>query len=145
VSYLTKLKQKIGDEIPAEAPAKPAEGAFAGSAGTGPAIVLLKCAIPVQLDQLIYSVARLHGFTPAQLREAREIASGDLANAWTCFQRLAPDADVVNFDDRVKCSDCARLVGRRCAAAAQGLMADSYAGYSPVPDILRNCEHFKKK
>lgn len=148
MSYLAKLKEKIGDANAARAPAKAAEGAFAASAASPVALVARNSpdiALPAELERLIICVASLHAFSPSEIREAREIAAGDVAKALICFRRLANQAGTPSPDDRVMCGDCGNLVRGRCQAAAQGLMEDTYSGYSPVPDILRRCGHFKLK
>ena len=100
-----------------------------------------------ELDRLIAVVARFNAFTEADIQEARTIAFGDIPAALVCFRDLAKRAVTPKSidDDRVLCADCSNLRRGHCRAAAQGLMADTYAGYSPVPDVLRRCEHFKKK
>lgn len=114
------------------------------------ALLRVLCApvLPPELDGLIGLVAMVHGFTNDQTREAREIAAGDIVSALTCFRALAKRARMrldLPTDDRVICSDCGNLIRGQCQAAAKGLMADTYRGYSPVPDVPRNCEHYIEK
>ena len=101
-----------------------------------------------ELDGLIAAVADLYE-CPADERQLMiETARGDLRGALISFRLLslwAPFRPDPPADDRVTCASCANLVRGRCQAAAQGLMADTYTGYSPVPDVLRRCEHFKPK
>lgn len=101
----------------------------------------------VELDELITVVASFHAFTEADIQEARTIALGDVPAALSCFRDLAKRAGASTpaVDDRVLCSDCSNLRRGHCQAAADGLMADTYRGYSPVPDVLRRCQHFKRR
>ena len=47
--------------------------------------------LPEDLESQIDYVAAFHGFTPDELREAKEIAGGDVENALTSFQALADE------------------------------------------------------
>lgn len=44
--------------------------------------------LPEDLVRCIERVAAFHGFTRDELREAKEIAAGDVENALTCFRAL---------------------------------------------------------
>jgi hypothetical protein len=149
MSYLAKLKEKIGNANATLAPAKAAEGAFAASAAPCLAIVAQNsvAGLPSELDRLIKVVASFHAFTEADVQEARTIALGDVPAALSCFRDLAKRAGTSTpaADDRVLCADCSNLRRGHCQAAADGLMADTYRGYSPVPEVLRRCQHFKRR
>ena len=101
-----------------------------------------------ELDGLIATVADSYK-CPADERQLMiETARGDLRGALISFRLLslwAPFRTDPPADDRVTCASCANLVRGRCQAAAQGLMEHTWNGYSPVPDVLRNCEHFNPK
>lgn len=47
-----------------------------------------------ELDRLIELVGKRHGFTEHDLREAREIARANVAEALTCFRALAKECGV---------------------------------------------------
>lgn len=87
MSYLHELKQKIADKNAKEGPAKPAEGSFAGSAGSYQANIA-ENSLPTELDRLIGDVGAYYNFPPDELQLAKDIAAGDLENA-TRFYRYA--------------------------------------------------------
>ena len=45
--------------------------------------------LPEDLERCIDYVAAFYDFTPDELREAKQIAAGDVENALTCFRELA--------------------------------------------------------
>src|SRR5579859_6428304 len=98
-----------------------------------------------ELAGLITAAAAFYGFTPEETSEAREVAAGDVRAALTSFRATAKRYGLSTYpDDRVMCRDCGNLNrSGQCLAAQHGLMPDTYPGYHPVPDVLRNCEHFK--
>jgi hypothetical protein len=105
-------------------------------------------ALPPELDRLISKIALAQGFSREQTKEARDIAAGDIENALTSFRDLAQRSNPgigLPRDDRVLCSGCVNLLRGRCQAAARGLMPDTYRGYSPVPDVPRNCDFYSAK
>lgn len=57
---------------------------------------LTKTNLPTDLERHIEFVAKLHGFTPEELAQAKEIAAGDIENAITCFRELVAETLVKN-------------------------------------------------
>lgn len=101
-----------------------------------------------ELDGLIATLAGEFQCPEDERRLMIEAARGDLDGALLSFRLMARRSQEPNNfseDDRITCDACVNLVRGRCQAAAQGLMEDTYPGYSPVPDILRRCGHFKPK
>lgn len=94
-----------------------------------------------ELRALVNAVTAFHGFTPEQTAEAQEIAQADPVAALECFREQAARIPLSKAtDDRIHCTDCARLRGRICAQAA---MLGASQGYTPVQRIARRCEGFK--
>ena len=101
-----------------------------------------------ELDGLIAMVADDYRCPEDEHRLMIETARGDLEGALLSFRLMArpfPAPGEFPKDDRITCNACGNLARGRCQAAAQGLMEDTYRGYSPVPDVLRRCEYFKLK
>lgn len=97
----------------------------------------------VELLALVDAVADFHGFNPEQRVEAKQIALADLEAALECFRALVAKIPGIQpaTDDRITCSQCANLAGRKCSKwEAMG----AARGWEPVQLPLR-CEQFKPK
>ena len=153
MSYLAQLKEKIGNSNPQTGTDKTAKSPSVSSVSTDSVILAgnsrpsaTTSASPrVELMGLIKAVGTLYAFTPSEFEEATQVAFADPQTALTSFRDIAKRYGLfAPTDDRVTCRECSRLVGGRCGAAKQGLMANTQPDYSPVQDVPRHCEHFRR-
>ena len=90
---------------------------------------------------LVDAVADFHGFNPEQRAEAKQIALADPVAALECFRAQVAKIPGIQptTDDRITCSRCANLAGRKCVKWEK---LGAARGWEPVQLSLR-CEQFK--
>ena len=103
-----------------------------------------------ELYRLVGIVAKHHGFSPADIAEAIEVASRDVDGWLIEFRLLAAEIPTTTpepvRDDRITCRQCGELTASgRCQAARDRRMVDASPEYSPVPDLPRRCEFYRRK
>ncbi len=148
MSYLARLKQRVGENVPDNGATKVTQGSSVPFVATHPAPFATN-EIPAEVRRLAEAVAVLRGWSPGEVADTLADWQADPDGTEAALRHLlalgAADPGPAPTDDRRRCDQCGNLRGRVCSVASVGGVVSARVGYEPVRDLLRRCEGYLPK